>query len=138
MNGRIRGNTMTKADIIDLIAERTGLTKVETAAVVDGFMATVQWAMERGERVELRGFGTFCLRERREKHVPNPKTGKMMNIPHRIVPDFKPSPQMKKAVADALKQTGQFVPEKDAPQTELFRDWTDIDDIFNESHKRRD
>ncbi|HHS12657.1 MAG TPA: HU family DNA-binding protein [bacterium] len=132
---------MTKADIVDLIAERTGLTKVETAAVVDGFMATVQWAMERGERVELRGFGTFCLRERREKHVPNPKTGTMMNIPHRIVPDFKPSPQMKKAVADTMKETGKFIPEKDAPQTELFRDWTDINGFFNESnesHERRD
>jgi len=119
-----KGVIMTKHDIIDIVAGGTGLTKGETAAVVDGFMATVAYALGRGERVELRGFGTFCLRERKEKHVPNPKTGKMMIIPHRVVPDFKPSQHIKKSVADALIQTGKFNPEQIEPkkQIDIFSD----------------
>jgi DNA-binding protein HU-beta len=100
---------MTKADIVDIIAKGTGMTKVETAAVVDGFLATVSYSLQNGQRVELRGFGTFCLRERKEKHVPNPRTGEMMHIPHRIVPDFKPSAQMKSYVAEGMKDSGLFV-----------------------------
>ena len=100
---------MTKAEIVNIIANGTGLTKIESGAVVDGFLATIGYALQSGERVELRGFGTFCLRERQEKHVANPRTGKMMHIPHRIVPDFKPSPQLKAYVLEGLKKSGKFV-----------------------------
>lgn len=130
---------MTKADIVDVIAKGTGLTKVETAAVIDGFLATVSYALQCGDRVELRGFGTFCLRERQEKHVPNPRTGEMMHIPHRIVPDFKPSPQLKQLVQDNLRDSGKFisktdqrVEEKHPPtdtQTDIF---TNLNQIFIE------
>ena len=117
---------MTKADIIDIISKGTGLTKVETAAIIDGFLATVSFALQNGDRVELRGFGTFCLRERQEKHVANPKTGKMMTIPHRIVPDFKPSPQLKSSVAKMMKESGKFVSKTEngdkEEQTDIFSD----------------
>lgn len=113
---------MTKADIIDIIAKGTGLTKVETSAVIDGFFATVSYALQSGDRVELRGFGTFCLRERQEKHVANPRTGKMMHIPHRIVPDFKPSPKLKASVAETMKESGKFVSKTRRTQTELFNE----------------
>jgi nucleoid DNA-binding protein len=112
---------MTKADIIDVIAKGTGLTKVETSAVIDGFLATVSFALQSGDHVELRGFGTFCLRERQEKHVANPKTGKMMHIPHRMVPDFKPSPQLKESVIKMLKKSGKFVSKTNKEsQTDIF------------------
>jgi len=122
---------MTKADIVDVVAKGTGLTKVETSAVVDGFLATVSFALQSGDRVELRGFGSFRLRERKEKHVPNPRTGKMMHIPHRIVPDFKPSPRLKQYVAEGMEASGRFVSstkkreeEKQEPenQTDIFND----------------
>jgi nucleoid DNA-binding protein len=112
---------MTKAEIVDIIANGTGLTKIETAAVVDGFLSTVSHALKRGERVEIRGFGTFCLRERQEKHVANPRTGKMMHIPHRIVPDFKPSPQLKAYVLNGMKESGKFVSKSDTEkQTDIL------------------
>jgi len=120
---------MTKADIVDIIAKGTGLTKLETAAVVDGFLATVGYSLRNGERVELRGFGTFCLRERQEKHVPNPKTGRMMTIPHRIVPDFKPSPQLKVSVAKGMKESGKFVSKTRETQTDIF---SDLDQFLKE------
>jgi len=113
---------MTKAEIVEVIASGTGLTKVETAAVIDGFLATVSYALQNGDRVELRGFGTFCLRERKEKHVANPKTGKMMIIPHRVVPDFKPSPQFKASVAKMMKESGKFISTTDQVQTDIFSD----------------
>ncbi|MCJ7811763.1 HU family DNA-binding protein [bacterium] len=111
---------MTKADIVDIIAKGTGLTKGETAAVIDGFLATVSYALQNGERVEIRGFGTYRLRERKEKHVPNPRTGKMMIIPHRIVPDFKPSQQLKSAVNQEMKKSGKFVSQTEETQTDIF------------------
>ena len=114
---------MTKHDIVDVIADGTGLTKKETAAVVDGFLATVSYALQTGDKVELRGFGTFCLRERKEKHVPNPKTGEMMHIPHRIVPDFKPSPIFKENVRVGMVELGKLDP---PPKTDTPRQQTDI------------
>lgn len=120
---------MTKAQIVDLIANGTGLTKVETAAVVDGFLATVSHALKNGERVELRGFGTFCIRERQEKHINNPKTGEMMHIRHRVVPDFKPSPQLKVEVFNEMTQTGKFQSktESEANQSSQWDDFFEID-----------
>ena len=117
---------MTKAEIVDIISKGTGLTKVETAAVVDGFIATITYALQNGNHVELRGFGTFCLRERKEKNVPNPRTGEMMHIPHRIVPDFKPSPGLKKNVseysnADETKDSEENNNKKGS-QTDIFND----------------
>jgi nucleoid DNA-binding protein len=116
---------MTKADIVDVIAKGTGLTKLETSAVIDGFFATVGYALQNGDKVELRGFGTFCLRERREKHVANPKTGKMMVIPNRIVPDFKPSPHLKASVSREMKASGRFISktiEEVKKQTDIFKE----------------
>jgi nucleoid DNA-binding protein len=53
---------VTKADIVDKIASATGLTKVETEAVVDGFIMTVISTMKEGKNIEIRGFGSFKLR----------------------------------------------------------------------------
>ena len=50
---------MTKADIVRQIAQATGLTKTDTAAVVDGFIESVVDALQSGEHIEIRGFGTF-------------------------------------------------------------------------------
>ena len=122
---------MTKADIIDVVSGGTGLTKVETAAVIDGFLATVSYSLQHGERVELRGFGTFLVRERKAKEVPNPRTGEMMHIPHRVVPDFKPSATLKEMVAKTMIETGQFEPEpeEDESQTDMY---SDLDRFFME------
>jgi len=80
---------VTKADIINIIAEGTGLTKVETSAVVDGFIASLSYALKKGETVELRGFGSFKLMERKARRGRNPKTGEDITIPARKMPVFK-------------------------------------------------
>jgi nucleoid DNA-binding protein len=113
---------MTKSEIVDLISRGTGLTKVETLAVIEGFFSTVEYALNKGERVELRGFGTFCLRERQEKHVLNPKTGKIMHIPHRIMPDFKPSAQLKAHVGRRGETQPDEAPSEEAGQIDLLEE----------------
>lgn len=94
---------MNKQDIVDIIAEGTGLTKLETAAVVDGFLATITFALGKGNRVELRRFGSFQVKDRKAKKARNPRTGEEVMIPPRKVPYFKPSPDFQKYVNEQLK-----------------------------------
>jgi len=94
---------LNKADLVEIISDGTGLTKVETAAVIDAFLATVSYALSKGERVELRRFGTFSLKDRKPKVGRNPKTGEVVPIPARRVPYFKPSPELKKFIEEQLK-----------------------------------
>ena len=60
---------MTKQNIIDIVSDATGLTKVETEAVMNGVMSTIIESLGRNERVELRGFGTFGVKNRKPKKV---------------------------------------------------------------------
>ncbi len=89
---------MTKADIVDQIAEATGLTKTDTAAVVEGFLASVISALQKGEHIEIRGFGTFKVVTRASRTGRNPKTGEVVRIPERPVPVFKPSRELRSGV----------------------------------------
>jgi nucleoid DNA-binding protein len=92
---------VTKAQIVDRIAAATGLTKLETEAVVDGFMLTVVEAVEAGELVELRGFGTFRARLREARTARNPKTDAPVEVPRQFVPVFKPAAEFRRAVNEA-------------------------------------
>jgi nucleoid DNA-binding protein len=89
---------VTKADIVDVVSRSTGLTKVDTDAVIDGFLATITDSLQRGERVEFRGFGSFSLKVRKPKKARNPGTGEEIYLPERIVPVFKPSKILKNSI----------------------------------------
>ena len=89
---------MTKADIVDQIAEAIGLTKTDTAAVVEGFLPSVVSALQKGEHIEIRGFGTFKVVTRASRTGRNPKTGEVVRIPERPVPVFKPSRELRSGV----------------------------------------
>ena len=89
---------MTKGDIITVISEGTGLTKLETQAVIDGFLATITYALQKGDRIELRGFGSFKTVDRKARVVRNPKTGETMELPAHIAPVFKASKELRKFV----------------------------------------
>ena len=94
---------MTKADIVDVIAEATGLTKVETEAVIEGFLSTVKNALQDGEKVEFRGFGSFSVKKRMPKKARNPGTGEVVYLPERYVPVFKASKLLKEQISNNLK-----------------------------------
>ena len=93
---------MTKQDIVNTVAEATGLTKVETEAVMNGVMATIIESLGRNERVELRGFGTFGVKHRMPKKARNPGTGEAIYLPERHVPTFKLAKHMRLHVNDSL------------------------------------
>lgn len=90
---------MTKADIVSEIAKNTGLTKADTKAVVEGFLDTIANALSNGERIEIRGFGSFQVKRRTARTARNPRTGEVVPIPVRYVPIFKPSNYLKGLVA---------------------------------------
>jgi len=94
---------MTKQEIVDNVAAATGLTKVETEAVMNGVMSEIITALSRNERVELRGFGTFGVKHRLPKKARNPGTGETIYLEERYVPTFKPAKKMRMNVLESLK-----------------------------------
>jgi len=94
---------MTKADIVDEIAKATGLTKIETKAVVDGVFGSIINAISNGKRIELRGFGVFKQKSRKPRMARNPKSGELVPLAKRYVPVFKPSPDFLAKVNESMK-----------------------------------
>jgi DNA-binding protein HU-beta len=97
---------LTKADIVDTIATGTGLTKVETEAVVDGFIDTVIRALKEGKNIEIRGFGSFKVKKRKGRVARNPRTGEQVMVSEHWVPLFKVSKEVKVVVNDNLQKAG--------------------------------
>lgn len=93
---------MTKADIVEIVANNTGLTKIETDAVVKGFLETVIESLKDGQAIELRGFGSFKVVKRAQRVARNPKTNEEVIVPQQNVPVFKVSKEFKKAVNDSV------------------------------------
>jgi len=90
---------LTKQDLIDVVSEKAGLTKKDTAAVVDTILDTVVDSLKRGEKVSLVGFGTFEAKTRKAREGRNPATGETIQIPARVVPSFKAGRALKDALA---------------------------------------
>jgi len=92
---------MTKADLVEQVYEAIGpgVTKKDCAAVVDAFLNAIKRALADGTHIEIRGFGTFKVRERRTRMARNPRTGEPVRVPARAVPVFKPSRLFKEEVA---------------------------------------
>lgn len=86
---------MTKADLVETVVEKTGLTRTDVAVVVDKFLGTIKEALESGKNIEIRGFGTFKIKQRKARKARNPRTGEEVAVPDRKVPVFKPSNEFK-------------------------------------------
>lgn len=86
---------MTKAEIVDIVSQGTGLTKVETQAVIDGMLATIRWALQEGNRVDLRGFGNFKIVDRKARVARNPSTNEPVHVPEHKAAIFKASKELK-------------------------------------------
>jgi len=89
---------ITKADIVHKITTAVGLTRIETEAVVNGFIIAIHEALKNGQEVEIRGLGSFRIIERDPRLARNPKTGEKIQLPKRRVPQFRPSKDLKEAV----------------------------------------
>ena len=80
---------MTKAELVTQVALKTELTKQQTAEVVDLLFECIIKALQAGDKVELRGFGSFRRRDRRPRLGRNPKTGEVVAVSAQTVPFFK-------------------------------------------------
>ncbi|GAA4869961.1 HU family DNA-binding protein [Paenibacillus vulneris] len=89
---------MNKTDLINNIAEKSGMTKKDVETVLNNFLGEVTEALSTGDKVQLIGFGTFETRKRSGRTGRNPQTGKEINIPESVVPAFKAGNKLKEAV----------------------------------------
>ena len=94
---------MTKADIVEKIAAGTGLTKLETEAIVEGFLNTVIQSLRDGNGIEIRGFGTYKVKKKNARYARNPRTGEKVYVEEHYVPVFKFSKDFKSAVDKGMK-----------------------------------
>jgi len=90
---------MTKAELVDKISEKKpGLTRKQVEVVVNTVLDGVKDALSRDDKVEIRGFGSFRVRNRRAKEGRNPKTGETVSVPPKKVPFFKAGKEMREMV----------------------------------------
>lgn len=96
---------MTKADLVENVTERIARTagptisKKDCARVVDAFLDAIKDALEEQNNIEVRGFGTFKIRQRKTRMARNPRTGSPVEVSARPVPVFKPSKELRAMVA---------------------------------------
>jgi DNA-binding protein HU-beta len=89
---------MNKSELIDAIAEKSGLTKADAGRALDGFLSAVTTALSEGDSLALVGFGTFSVKERAERKGRNPQTGDEITIKAAKIPTFKAGKSLKDAV----------------------------------------
>jgi len=89
---------MTKADLVDLVAEGADVARKQADEVVQVVFEGIIAALHRDEKVELRGFGSFRVRQRRARIGRNPKTGAKVQVPPKRIPYFKPGKHLREAL----------------------------------------
>jgi integration host factor subunit beta len=90
MNG-----TMTKADLVEEVIRATELPRKDSEIIVETVFESIIGALQGGDKIEIRGFGSFRTRERRGRTGRNPKTGAKVDVPAKKIPFFKPSKELK-------------------------------------------
>ena len=92
------GAGMTKSELIDAVARRSKITKSRAEQVVNCIFESMTAALERGEGIEIRGFGSFSVREYRAYNGRNPRTGQTVPVPPKRLPFFKVGKELKELV----------------------------------------
>src|ERR1039457_1985040 len=105
---------MTKADLIDEVSRLAELTRKDSEVIVETIFDSVVRSLRAGDKVEIRGFGSFRTRQRRPRMGRNPKTGTRVEVPAKTIPYFKPSKDRKdlvnsSSVAETAKVPGDPV-----------------------------
>lgn len=89
---------MNKQELVSAIAEKSGLTKVDSEKALNGMIEAVKNSMSRGESIQLVGFGTFSVSERSARTGRNPQTGKEIQIPAKKIAKFKPGKALSESI----------------------------------------
>ena len=94
--------TLTKANIVEAVAEQIGYTKNQSVNTIETFLELIKRSLESGEDVLVSGFGKFCVKEKRERRGRNPATGEDMMLEPRNVVTFRCSRQMEDKISGKL------------------------------------
>ncbi len=98
---------MRKADLVNLITEKTGVPKVDVLVTMEMFFKEVKNSLSSGENVYIRGFGSFVIKKRAKKIGRHIKKNKSIEIPEHFIPSFKPA----KVFVDQVKSNVDTLPE---------------------------
>ena len=90
--------SVTKKELIEVVAKKANLTNKASKEAVKVFLNSIRDSLKRGEKVVISGFGTFSLRDRKQKKGRNPKTGEAIKVAAKFTPKFKPAKAFKEAV----------------------------------------
>ena len=94
---------MTKAELVERVANQINLTKKQTEVVVNTVFSSITESLAEGKKVELRGFGSFRIRQRNARIGRNPKSGQKVEVPSKKVPFFKAGKELRQLVDNNLK-----------------------------------
>lgn len=97
---------MTKAELVEEVARAAELNKRDAEVIVETVFDSIIGALHKGEKVELRGFGSFRTRERGPRRGRNPKTGEPVDVPAKRVPYFKPGKELKEYFTESPAAEG--------------------------------
>jgi integration host factor subunit beta len=107
--------TMTKADLIEEVTRVTELPRKESEMVVETIFDSIIEALQKSDKIEIRGFGSFRTRQRRGRIGRNPKTGAKVEVPPKRIPFFKPSKELKDFVNTAKPAGSEPTPPPSQP-----------------------
>ncbi|HET9284217.1 MAG TPA: HU family DNA-binding protein [Candidatus Angelobacter sp.] len=91
-------STMTKADLIEEVSRLAELTRKDSEIIVETIFDSVVRSLRSGDKIEIRGFGSFRTRQRKPRVGRNPKTGARVDVPAKKIPYFKPSKELKDVI----------------------------------------
>jgi integration host factor subunit beta len=112
---RIEGEVMTKADLIDEVSRLAELTRKDSEVIVETIFDSVVRSLRAGDKIEIRGFGSFRTRQRKPRVGRNPKTGERVEVPAKKIPFFKPSKELKDLVNETTPGAAPSAPGPPAP-----------------------
>ncbi|MBI4875585.1 MAG: integration host factor subunit beta [Acidobacteria bacterium] len=107
---------MTKADLIEEVSRVVEMTRKDSEVIVEAIFDSVVRSLRAGDKIEIRGFGSFRTRQRQPRIGRNPKTGARVEVPPKRIPYFKPSKELKDLVN--LSKGGEAAAEAAAPPAE--------------------
>jgi integration host factor subunit beta len=93
---------MTKAELVDEVSRVVQVTKKQAEMIVNIVFDSIVESLRSGQKIELRGFGSFRLRSRKSRTGRNPKTGEKVEVPSKKIPYFKPGKELKELINKAL------------------------------------
>ncbi|HWT77810.1 MAG TPA: HU family DNA-binding protein [Candidatus Methylomirabilis sp.] len=106
---------MTKADLIEEVSRAVEMSRKDSEVIVETVFDSIVKSLRSGDKIEIRGFGSFRTRERKSRVGRNPKTGARVEVPAKKIPYFKPSKELKDVVNGAEAVAPPAAPSPSGP-----------------------